>query len=174
MLILLCSAGSLELVEVSVKEKVLMLLQHPARAIYPGKLWFTNHKPKCFCPVRLQEFLFFNISWKNESICYSFWMEVIFKDRWNLTLPLLVQYDQAFPATPKTCLDLPELLLVYSGNNVMLKIVLNERLLNFSGNKTIAFPIWYATVEVIGKSEVSSSKIGGFFGRQYLWKQSRS
>ena len=52
MLIPLRSAGSLDLVEVSVKEIVLMLLQHSARTIYAEKLWFTNYKPKCFCPVR--------------------------------------------------------------------------------------------------------------------------
>ena len=39
------------------------------------------------------------------------------------------------------------------------------------GNKTIAFPGWYTKFEVVGKNEVSSSKIEGFFGRQYLWKQ---
>ena len=55
MLIPLCSAGSLDLVEVSVKEIVLMLLQHSARIIYPGKLWFTNYKPKCFDPQYLLE-----------------------------------------------------------------------------------------------------------------------
>ena len=56
MLRLFYTIGSLDLVKIGVKSTA-TLLQLFARTIYPGKLWLTNYRLKCSCPIRLKELI---------------------------------------------------------------------------------------------------------------------
>ena len=82
-----------------------VLLQHCARTIYWGKLWFKSFRPKCFCPIRLQDSLIFDLSGMNQSICKS--------------------------SHYQTCLDKPMLRLVDLEKMARLKIAQKKRLINF-------------------------------------------
>ena len=64
------------------------------------KFWFLSYGSKCSRPIKLQDLLRYNISWRKSGIQLNFYMQIIINVLWKVKLSFLVDvagYARAYP-----------------------------------------------------------------------------
>ena len=77
----------------------------------------------CCCPIRQEDSLIISISERKQSMSYVFYIEIFYKQREDIKLPLLVGSGQSFLAMPRLTRGEFSLCITYT-YNCQLKCVL--------------------------------------------------